>query len=235
MRYTRDSIRADLKRLGVSWDWAGDKPTAMRADVKARLTAAGGSGDAGPFDEIAEYCWFAYEKAVHSQGHLVIGRVPDLNAAGLYSKVGEILYTKVGDVEKETTTMFDASSEGNLLKVDKWARVVNDSWVLGGVHRHGLFRLASPRVMKNLWNENGYFVVTARELLGLLNFGYQVEQVGPWQVLSCKNTQIASAADLIKYDQLIKSGQTLGEAQRLQDTVGSSARAQEQVSSFFSG
>src|SRR5207249_5996071 len=187
------------------------------------LTAVGSSGGVGSFDEIAEYGWDAYEKAVSSQGDVVIGRVPHLNAAGLYEKVGEML--------KEDTN-FDAKAAGNLLKMDKWAKVVNDSWVLGGIHRHGLFRLASPRAIENLWNQNGYFIVTAREILGLLHFGYRLEQAGPWQVLSCKNQALASAADLIKYDQLIKSGETVQQAQSLSDAEGSSARAQKQVSSF---
>lgn len=220
MNYTKESLKADLKTLGVStWDWAGNKPGEVRADVKAMNPAA----KKGGFEEIAEYCWAAYSKALKSSGDLAIGRVPNLKAAEMYGKVGEM----VGD-----KTLFDPAAQGNLLNMDKWAKVVNDSWILGGVHRQGLFRLASPRVFENLWNANGYFIVTAREILGLLNFGYRLEQAGPWQVLSCKNKVLATTADLLKYDRLIQSGQTVQMAQQLVDPMGSSARAQQQVQNF---
>jgi hypothetical protein len=107
--------------------------------------------------------------------------------------------------------------------------VVNDSWILGGAHRKGLFRLASPRVMDNLWNKDGYFVVTAREILGLLEFGYQFEQVGPWQCVVCRNAALATTADLLKYDSLVKKRQTIQQAQALIDQEGSAGRVQKQV------
>jgi hypothetical protein len=219
---TKDSIRNDLKQLGVtSWDWPGDKPGALRPDVKKRLPTSGG---AEALDEIVEYCWTAYEKSYRSTGDLVIGRVDHLNAAGLYSKVAEML---------QGQTLFDRASQGNLLQMDKWARVVNDAWILGGVHRHGLFRLASPRVMENLWNKSGgYFVVTAREILGLLNFGYQHEQIGPWQCLVCRNKARAAAANLIEYGRLATSNQTIQQASELQDKEGSAARVQKQIGQF---
>ena len=156
------------------------------------MTAAGSSAGAGSLDEIVEDRWTAYDKAVNTQGDQVVGRVPHLNAAGLYGKVTSI--PRRDEIRRWRTA--------NLLKMDKWSLAVNDSWVLGGIHRNAKFRLVSPRLMENLWNQNGFYVVTAREILGLLNFGYKLEQIGPWQVFICKNLELASAADLVKYQQI---------------------------------
>jgi hypothetical protein len=83
--------------------------------------------------------------------------------------------------------------------------------------------------MDNLWNKDGYFVVTAREILGLLEFGYQFEQVGPWQCVVCRNAALATTADLLKYDSLVKKRQTIQQAQALIDQEGSAGRVQKQV------
>jgi hypothetical protein len=184
-------MQSDLRVLGISgWDWPGASPGKIneglaRENPKIRRDF---------LQELTEYCWRAYSKAVCGTGDLVIGRVHHLGAAGLYIKVAEI-----------AGTMFEGGAAGNLLKVDKWARVVNDSWILGGVHRGATFRLASPLILENLWSAaDGYLIVTAREVLGLLRFGYQLERVGPWQVLRPHGTVGAATADLLKYDRLIR-------------------------------
>ncbi len=200
MPYTQATIRRDLEALHVSaWDWPGDNPKGGAGTVSKEAA----------LDEISGYCWCAYEKALHATGDQVIGRVQHLNAAGLYEKVAEI-------VGKET--LFGISAKGNLLKMDKWATVMNDSWILGGVHRSAKFRLASPRVMENLWNfSQGIPVVTAREICGLVHFGYALQQVGPWQILSLSDRTRAARADLLEYDRCVKSGLTIRGALSLVD------------------
>lgn len=207
---TKESVLHDLQRLGVTtWDWPGSAPASTGRSA---------------LEEIADYCWTAYQKSYRGTGHLVIGRQNNLSQAGLYEKVAQM---------QESQTLFDHVAQGNLLKMDKWAKVVNDAWILGAVHRFALVRLASPRVMDNLWNKTEhYFVVTAREILGLLTFGYVHEQVGPWQCLVCKDQVRAKAADLIAYDELVKSGQTIEKAKDLEDSEGSTARVQKQILSF---
>jgi hypothetical protein len=198
MGYSRATLKADLQALKMSsWDWPGDKPGSIRPDLLKSNPALRTAKDPGQalLEEMTEYCWKAYQKALATAGDLVIGRVPDLTAAGLYEKVADLV---------AGATIFDDGTSGNLLKMDKWARVVNDSWILGGVHRQAKFRLASGRVPKNLWDSaNNRLVVTARELLGLLHFGYELQQVGPWQVLICRNGVRAATADLLKYHLLI--------------------------------
>ena len=46
-------------------------------------------GDAS--EEIANYCWIAYEKAFTTSGDQAIGLVNHLTAAGLYEKAAEIV------------------------------------------------------------------------------------------------------------------------------------------------
>jgi hypothetical protein len=131
---TKESVLHDLQRLGVTtWDWPGSAPASTGQSA---------------LEEIADYCWTAYQKSYRGTGHLVIGRQNNLSQAGLYEKVAAM---------KESQTLFDNVAQGNLLKKDKWAKVVNDAWILGAVHRFALVRLASPRVMDNLWNKTEHY------------------------------------------------------------------------------
>lgn len=218
MAYSRESLVKDLEAIGVSkFDWKGQVASRLNpALVKEDPNLAwGGLSEKQIFEKaIAAYCWHAYEKARTSAGDLVIGRESDLTAAGLYEKVAN-----VGSLD----TIFDEGAAGNLLKLDKWALVVNDSWIIGGIHRLAKFRLASGRIPRNLWNaEKSCLIVTARELIGLLHFGYELQQVGPWQVLVCTQPAIAGNANLIEYDKLIKLRGTVAEATKFleQSTPG---------------
>lgn len=205
MPYTKETIQADLKKLNASsWQWAGNAP---KPQIDPKTGKAPAPKDAS--EEITNYCWCAYEKTLNGKGDQVIGRVNHLNAAGLYEKVSEILGSQ---------TLFADQAKGNLLKMDKWSTVVNDSWILGGVHRCANFRLASPRVVENLWNyEKGFPVVTARELLGLLHFGYRLQQVGPWQVVVAHDRNRAATASLVEYDQLMADQGTIVNVIKLVD------------------
>jgi hypothetical protein len=204
MPYTPLTMRQDLNDLGISsWDWAGNGP---KAPINLQTGKAPVQNAA---EEIADYCWCAYDKAFRAAGDQAIGRVNHLNAAGLYEKVSEI-------VGRET--LFSRGTQGNLLRMDKWARVVNDSWILGGVHRGAKFRLTSPRVIENLWNYAiGAPVVTGREILGLLHFGYQFQQIGPWQVFVPADRSRATSASLVQYDKLMTDKGTIGSLLKLVD------------------
>jgi hypothetical protein len=205
--YTKEALRNDLKRLNVStWQWAGNIPK-PKIDLTTGKAPVPPKQDAS--EDITNYCWCAYEKVLRGAGDQVIGRVNHLNAAGLYEKVAEVL---------DQQTLLADSAKGNLLKMDKWATVVNDSWILGGVHRQAKFRLATPRVMENLWNyQGGYPVVTARELFGLLHFGYQLQQIGPWQVLVVTDPARAASASLVEYDRLMSDQGTIRNVIKLVD------------------
>jgi hypothetical protein len=207
MPYTEPTIRQDLQKLNIDkWDWAG-VTTKMPIDPKTGKPPVLTAQDVT--QEMGTYCWCAYDKAFRTSGDQVIGRESHLNAAGLYDKVSDI----VGD-----QTLATGGTKGNLLKMDKWARVVNDSWLLGGVHRGANFRLVSPRVMENLWNfKMGAPIVTAREMIGLLYFGYQIQQVGPYQVLSLVDRTRNASANLVDYDRLMQNEGTIRNVLKLVD------------------
>ncbi|WP_387465140.1 hypothetical protein [Photorhabdus sp. RM323S] len=147
-------------------------------------------------NDLTEYCWLVYRKALLSNGPMLIGRANDLwqekwlKPLGLGKGINENLWNQ--------------NSHGNMLVIDKWSGIINDCWVLGGIHRHADFHLMSTAAPANLWNhEEGYHVVTAREILGLLNFGYKREKRGRQVIYTCKNYSSADRASLRPYSVLM--------------------------------
>lgn len=229
MAYTIITLRGALKEMDAArWtaktpDAPEKKPFPWQANEKAvnpRLQAqfpygrpkADYSENADKADknnknrilnDLTEYCWLAYSKSFERSGPHIIGRTDDL-------WVPEYL-ERAGITDKNTQTLWDASVTGNIQLLDKWAPVVNDCWVLGGVHRRADFELVSVRTLKNLWDFKGkYHVVTAREVLGLLHFGYSMKQ-GPaslWFV--CTDVAKANAATVEDYGSFMQSHEAAG-------------------------
>lgn len=180
--YTRQSLRSELEKIyrdpsaGFMWE-------------KTKTATS--------IDDIDRYCWTAYEKAFTAIGPQVIGRVADIHYT-IREKVSHILAGQ---------TLLDRSTKGNVLDMDKWCLVMNDCWLLGGVHRFAQFVLMSHPKWNNVWNaEITGFVVTARELVGLRQFGYQPEAgttLGPGSTGTatyvCRDRAKAKAADLEDY------------------------------------
>lgn len=107
--------------------------------------------------------------------------------------------------------MWDPHTKGNIQVMDKWSPTVNDCWVLGGVHRRADFELVSIRSLQNLWDyEKDLPIVTAREILGLLHFGYKLEQQSGRVRLMPQNPSAAQGATLEAYDAFMKEMQAKG-------------------------
>ena len=121
--------------------------------------------------------------------------------------------------------LFQNGARGNALLMDKWATMMNDAWLLGGMHRGADFQLASPLNMENLWNRGGgYLIVTARELLGLTSFGYEQTQPYPNQRFG-RRTWKARFISIIDYDNMVaQKGATMATA--MQHLKPYSAKAQ---------
>jgi hypothetical protein len=150
-----------------------------------------------------EYCWLAYSKALDASGPQLIGRTGDLWIAQHLSRAGISV--------QDQQTLWDPHTRGNIQVLDKWAPVVNDCWVLGGVHRRADFELVSVRTLKNRWDfDKGFHVVTAREILGLLNFGYSVKQRPNTVKLVCSDSGKAQSATIQAYDAFVKGKQQMG-------------------------
>lgn len=174
-----------------------------KADYSSKADKADKNNTNRILNDLTEYCWIAYSKSFERSGPHIIGRTDDL-------WVPEYL-ERAGITDKNTQTLWDASVTGNIQLLDKWAPVVNDCWVLGGVHRRADFELISVRTLKNLWDFKGnYHIVTAREVLGLLHFGYSMKQ-GPaslWFV--CTDVAKANAATLEEYGSFMNSKEASG-------------------------
>ena len=84
--------------------------------------------------------------------------------------------------------------------------------MLGGVHRLAEFELISPQAPGNLWDvKAGFHVVTARELLGLRQFGYQgIQQANGHVLFRCTNPTTAQTATLKAYTTLMAGAENLG-------------------------
>lgn len=72
--------------------------------------------------------------------------------------------------------MNEADRGGSVLYSGRWSMLMNDAWVLGGLHSGTPFYLASPRTSQNLTGSNPDFpmTVTARELIAITHFGYEI-------------------------------------------------------------
>ncbi|RDK12973.1 hypothetical protein CEJ32_20065 [Enterobacter sp. 9-2] len=137
----------------------------------------------------------AYQKALHAHWAGFIGRIDDL---WLQAELSEEYGVDRHD------GLWSPAAQGNILFLDKWNMAINDAWLLSGIHRHANFRLLSPLAPQNLWNEQAQcHVVIAREILGLLHFGYRAVWQAQGMVFTCVDTDRANKADLIRYAELM--------------------------------
>jgi hypothetical protein len=156
---------------------------------------------------LLEYCWLVYSKAKNASGPQLIGRTNDLWVPAYL--------LKAGITDKDKQLLWDSCTKGNIEKIDLWSVTVNDCWVLGGVHRQADFELVSIRTPQNLWDfANHYYVVTAREMMGLLHFGYRFDQKPGRLFLVCRDdpagVQKARNATIEDYDAYMKKMQAKG-------------------------
>ena len=152
-------------------------------------------------NDLTEYCWLVYDAAFRACGDQLIGRTNDVWVTDRLDKAG--LTTA------DTSTLWDDGAAGNIQKMDKWAPAINDAWVLGGVHRTAAFQLLSERSLMNLWDfDHKRPIVTAREILGLLHFGYRIEKGAARLV--CENLALARDASLEEYDRYMRSLEGMG-------------------------
>lgn len=171
--------------------------------------------------ELTAFCFKCYQRANTAHGDQVIGRFNDLLRDGIYQKVARMMPAnpvfQVPHFQRPTArNLFQRGAQGNALLMDKWATMMNDAWLLGGMHRGANFQLASPRIPDNLWNHGGgYLVVTAREILGLQEFGYELDDTGATPVFRRKNWR-SRFISLIDYDRMIgQKGNSFKDAMKL--------------------
>jgi hypothetical protein len=207
MSYSMTTMRAALKAVGSSkgvnpfiWE---EKKGGVDPHLSAKFPF--GRSSQNYLNDLLEYCWLVYEKSLRAGGAQKIGRTNDLWVPEHLEKVGI-------DPAKQQT-LWDNHIKGNIQKMDKWAPTVNDCWVLGGVHRRADFELLSARKIENLWDFQGVrHVVTGREILGLIHFGYVLEKQPTRVRFVCKNAAAAQGATIEAYDAHMKIMEAKGPA-----------------------
>jgi hypothetical protein len=154
-----------------------------------------------------EEAWLVYQAASgqaprqadgESLNCLVLGRKANEHFVGV--GIDDVLKANFG-------TMNDDNADGAVLQMPavKWTYLVNDAWVLGGVHSHKPFYIASERSPENICAINSRrLTVTARELTGLKSFGYNIHfRQGLGEVAVCVDTDLADMASFETYNQCV--------------------------------
>jgi hypothetical protein len=160
-----------------------------------------------PLNDLLEYCWLVYSKALSAGGAQLIGRTGDLWIPEQLKRVG------LSDAHDDLDNLWKSGTTGAIQKMDKWSPTVNDCWVLGGVHRLAPFELVSHIALRNLWDfGQGFHVVTAREILGLLHFGYALHQKDGKTLLLCGDDGAAKNATIQEYASYMKDLEDKGPA-----------------------
>lgn len=123
-------------------------------------------------DQDVQNAWAVYQHAMHTNlQSLVLGRwVQNSNEQN-------------PGIDQTTRQNFQQMNEvdygGSVMNSNNWTMLMNDAWVLGGIHSHTPFYLASPRNQQNIAHQQYGITVTGRELLGLITFGYEIVQANP--------------------------------------------------------
>ncbi|WP_153044888.1 hypothetical protein [Xenorhabdus mauleonii] len=155
-------------------------------------------------NNFTEYCWRAYKRALKSEKQMYVGRVKNVWTKDILEKAG---------MENEGDFLWKKGAKGNVLKMDKWSLILNDIWVLGGIHRHADFHLESPNIPENLWDsKDNRHIVTAREILGLLGSGYKKVKKGNKTIFRCEDKAAADRATLRSYQIIMDAEALLGKA-----------------------
>ncbi|MFJ7150858.1 hypothetical protein ACIQVT_22070 [Streptomyces sp. NPDC100445] len=107
---------------------------------------------------------------------------------------------------------------GAILDTGNWSVLVNDSWLLAGMHQERAFYLASDRRRANLWDDrNNRIRVFTRELIGLNAFGYQFVQhnyPALGEVMTCRR-QGETDVDFLAYQHEVAESETAHAWERL--------------------
>ncbi len=140
-----------------------------------------------------EVAWEVYQAAGQTNlNTLVLGRWVEPSAPG------------APGIDRAMQANFHIMDEvftgGSIMNSGNWTLLVNDAWVLGGVHSHTQFQLASPRNATNIWDAgNNRLTVTGRELVGLVSYGYAIRRLPLGEVAVCADPGLADAATFADY------------------------------------
>lgn len=105
--------------------------------------------------------------------------------------------------------MNEGAQGGSVLNSEKWSMLMNDAWLLGGLHSTNPFYLASGRTPENVKGTNPDYpmTVTGRELIGITSSGYEIAAGHPalGEVARPNNKDVAKSATLRTYAEALQN------------------------------
>jgi hypothetical protein len=155
-----------------------------------------------PEDEDIEKAFEVYQNAVRT----------DLDLAIVGRLVGESSEAAPGiddPLRENFTRMNEGAQGGSVLYSNNWTMLMNDAWLLGGLHSTNPFYLASGRTSENVKGTNPAYpmTVTGRELIGITSSGYEIVSGHPALGEAARPVNIAAArsASLITYAEAVQN------------------------------
>ncbi len=220
MAYSKETLALDIdilfprySAMYQKWPWKRDSNEVI-PDFK---------------EQLKDVCWTIYNKTHTDGGEQIMGREWDTDPFAAFANIGgrtgytaKTSFQNVGHGRYEKVVNWKPvgaaaksdheintsdTARGNVLKMDRWHPTMNDCWVLGGVHRRATFKLVSARVPGNIWNfQYNFPVVTARELLGLLRYGYTIQRRGSAEALLIPGNVKKEPETILDYWNYINNG-----------------------------
>ncbi len=149
-----------------------------------------------------ENAFRVYQHALHTNLDLaIVGRL-----------VGESTEAAPGiddPLRQNFARMNEGAQGGAVLNSEKWTMLMNDAWLLGGLHSTNPFYLASGRTPENVKGTNPDFpmTVTGRELIGITSSGYEIVADHPalGEVAQPFDKDVARSANLRTYAEAIQN------------------------------
>jgi hypothetical protein len=128
----------------------------------------------------------------------------------------EIILGREQDIRPLVQKYGYAQAGGSILAGAKtWDIYVNDCWILGGIHSHAVFYLATVMNFNSVYNldqtknsdSTRILYVTTREITGLNLFGYSrtAEKNPKGQKFECTQPNVATNASFMEYYQHVQA------------------------------
>jgi hypothetical protein len=163
------------------------------------------------------------EGAAVDFGVTIVGRLAR-RADGRWVPADES-FPSIDEIMRENLGELGEDGSGAILDAAHWSLLANDAWLLGGMHARTEFHFASPLRWENLWDEaRGRMTVTAREVIGIVTFGYRIEQTPLEPAAACVDAARAVAASLPAYRRAVQAVRTGADLRRVLGTIAEGAR-----------
>jgi hypothetical protein len=138
------------------------------------------------------------EGAAEDFGVTIVGRLAR-RADGRWVPADEG-FPSIDEIMRENLGVMGETGGGAILDAARWSLLANDAWLLGGIHARTEFHFASPLRWGNLWEEpRARMTITARELIGIVAFGYRIHKTALEPIGECADARRAAAASLPAY------------------------------------